>query len=235
MTVASDLALPGPRAASDRLEVAKWAALALMTLNHVLLALPAPWPEIGHLAGRPCVALFSWILAVRLAEQPDGRPGRAFRRLLIWAVAAEPVYYALVGRLVIRGDILFALAAGAGLIWLVQRRRWALALAAGAALILANPWLEGGALGAFGLLAGFLSARRSTLGAAWTIAGFAVVQNLVAAPGLPWAAAAVLAAPLIITATARLPTVLPRLPGWAFYAYYPAHLLVVLLVFGAYR
>ena len=217
-----------------RAEAAKWAALALMTVNHVLLALPAPWPAIGHLAGRPCVPLFCWILAVRLAEDPGARSGRAFRRLLIWALVAAPVYYALVGRLVIRGDILFALAAGVGLVWLLQRRWFVAAAVAAVGLVLADRWIEGGALAAFALPAGVFAARRSALAAAGVTVLFGVAQNLWVSPDLPLAAVAVLGAPVIAFLALHLPFSALRLPGWAFYAYYPAHLLVILLVFGPY-
>ncbi len=218
---------------SDGLEAAKWIAIVLMSVNHALLALPGPWPEIGHLAGRPCVALFATILAARLADGGPERSGRAFRRLLIWAVIAEPVYYALTGKLVIRADILFVLAAGAGLVWLIRKRQWAALALAAAGIIAADRWLDGGALSVAAVAVGWMVTRHRPALAPWAVAATAVAANLWSSPGLPWAALAVFAAPLILWACQRLPAA-PRGPRLFFYAYYPAHLLVILLALGAY-
>ena len=135
----------------------------------------------------------------------------------------------------IRGDILFALAAGVGLIWLLERRWFIAAAVAAVGLVLADRWIEGGALAAFALPAGLFAAKRSALAAAGVAALFAVAQNLWVSPDLPWAALAVLGAPVIAALALRLPFAAPRLPGWAFYAYYPLHLLAILLIFGPYR
>jgi hypothetical protein len=56
-------------------------------------------------------------------------------------------------------------------------------------------------------------------------------SNLIAAPDRLLAAAAVFVGPAIWLAARRLPPA-PRLLGWGFYAFYPAHLALIWLVFG---
>jgi hypothetical protein len=222
--------------AKDGLDAAKFAAIALMVANHLLLALPAPWPAIGHFAGRPCVALFAFILASRLATGGPERALRSLRRLLIWGVIAQPVYLLLVGGVALRLDVLFTLAAGAGGVWLwrTRRRLWLVPL--GAALALANPWLDGGALGAAAVVACAILIERGRPWAAASVAALLVAaSNLWLSPDQPPAAAAAFMAVPILAVGARIGRWVPRLPGWAFYAFYPAHLLAIWLAFGPYR
>ncbi|MBS0297936.1 MAG: hypothetical protein JSR45_16640 [Proteobacteria bacterium] len=226
---------PDPSAAiraNDGLEGAKLAAIVLMVVNHVGLALPEPWPTSGHLCGRPCLALFAFVLGARLASRPAGRSGRAAVRLLLWGAVAQVPYLLLVGGVALRLDVLFTLALGAGGVWLMQTgRAWAL-IPLGAVAALANPWLDGGGLGAAAVVASaaLLQRDRPVMGVL-AAAACVAASNLIAAPDRLLAAAAVFAGPAIWLAARRLPPP-PRLPGWAFYAFYPAHLAVIWLVFG---
>ncbi len=233
-----EIKLAAPRAMTQpwALEAAKYAAIALMVANHLMLALGEPWRTVGHLLGRPCVTLFVFILASRMAAGGPDRARRAFIWLAIWAVVTEPVYYALTGMLVIRADVLFTLALGAGAVWLIEKRWWiplaAVVLGAG----LADRWLDGGALAVAAMAAAFALLRKGHMTLAiWTVAGLMAVQNLWAAPQTPWAAVAVFAAPLILMLSPWVSGAWPRLPRWAFYAFYPAHLLLIFLIFGPYR
>jgi hypothetical protein len=54
------------------------------------------------------------------------------------------------------------------------------------------------------------------------------------APFYPFAGLGVLATPLILLVSPSLANVTPHLPRWTFYAFYPAHLLAIWLVYGAY-
>jgi len=228
---------PTPSAAEqahDGLETAKLAAIALMIVNHVGLALPEPWPAIGHLCGRPCLALYAIVLGARLASRPAGRAGRAAVRLLVWGAVAQVPYLLLVGGVALRLDVLFTLALGAGGVWLMQSgRAWAL-IPLGAVAALANPWLDGGGLGAAAVVASAALVQRDRpVAGALAAAACVAASNTIAAPDRPFAALAVFAAPALLMAARRLPPP-PRLPGWAFYGFYPAHLALIWLAFGPY-
>jgi len=223
----------GGAARNDGLEAAKWIALALMTMNHALIGQQEPLRTIGYIAGRPCIAVFASLLTLRLAQVPEGGAARAAKRLLIFGVIAEPVYLALVWRLQLRLDILFGLAAGVALIGLIRARRPAAAAALAVALIPVGAFIEGGCLTPLAMAAGAWAERRRKGAGVLLITLACAGAALLEAPDLPLSAAAVLAAPLMIAASRRLPAA-PRLPGWAFYAYYPAHLALIWVVLGAY-
>lgn len=232
----SQVRVRGTHLDEARNEAAKYVALVLMVANHLLLAFPDPWRTAGHLLGRPCVALFAFILASRLAEGGPDRARRAFVWLAIWGAVAQPVYYALTGMLVIRADVLFTLALGVGAVWLIEKRWWIALGGVAMFAAFADRWLDGGALTAAAMAGAFILWRRGqTTLAIWTATGLMAVQNLWASPHEPWAAAAVFAAPLILLLSPYLSRVAPRAPRWAFYAFYPAHLLVIFLVFGPYH
>jgi hypothetical protein len=220
---------------NDHLDAVKLAAIGLMAANHLMLALPQPWPDIGHLLGRPCLALFAFILATRLANAWTPGVAKTTRRLLIWGVVALPPYLLLVGGVALRLDVLFTLAAGAGGFWLWRDRRWlALGLLA-LALAGLNPWLDGGALGAAAVTVAAIFAHHGRPARAAVAAALLVaLSNLIASSAQPLAAAAVLAALPILGLLRPLGRLTPRLPGWLFYAFYPVHLLAIWLVLGPY-
>jgi hypothetical protein len=76
--------------------------------------------------------------------------------------------------------------------------------------------------------------RRSPWFAVAVLTLAAAAQNLHSTPQVPPAAVAVLGAPLLIWLSPLLQRVTPRVPGVVFYAFYPLHLLVILLVMGRY-
>jgi hypothetical protein len=237
----SSLAVRTSRAAdraargNDGLDAAKLLAIALMATNHLLLALPQPWPTVGHFAGRPCLALFAFILANRLAAGPPARAGHAARRLLIWGLVALFPYLLLVAGFALRLDVLVTLAAGAAGVWLWRTRRWAWLALLAAATALLSPWLDGGALGAAAVLAGAILIERGRLRtAAVVVAGPVCAANLITSPDRPLAALLVLSALPMLVLARLVGRRIPRAPGWIFYAFYPAHLLVIWLVFGPY-
>jgi hypothetical protein len=228
-------AVRGQGVAHERLEPVKWIAIILMSVDHVLIAFPDPWAHAGYLAGRPCVALFSWILVSRLATGGPALSGRLVRRLLLWGLIAQPIYWMLTRNLAFRLDVLFTLAGGAALVWLLERRRYGLAAGVGLLCVCAWPWLDGGGLAPIAMAAAWLLLARGRL---WV--GLAVITATSAAhnawvmPGYWPAVAAVLVSPLLVVGIMALAPRVPRLPRWMFYAYYPVHLALILLILGPY-
>jgi hypothetical protein len=230
------LRLRSPSATDDRLDWAKLVAVVLMVADHVLIALPSPWARWGYLLGRPCVPIFAYVMTSRLADGPIERSARMLARVLVFGMIAQPVYGALLGGFLARLNILFPLAAGVGLIHLLARRQLIGSGLGAILLAYLDRWLDSGAVTALGQAAAFLAWRGERRGLAlWIITGAAMLQNLAAIP-LDWGAAlCCVAAPAIIAASGAMAPPRWRLPGLAFYAFYPLHLFAIWLVFGPYR
>jgi TraX protein len=219
---------------NDGLDAAKFAAAALMIVNHVLIALPQPWPYWGNLAGRPCIPIFCFIIIKRIADNTPARAIRMLYWLIPWALLSQPIYQLLVINFIIRANILVTLAIGVGLIYLLSRRLYMYLPIALLILLFANKYLDGGAITVAGMLTAYALNRFYSYAALPTVTVAAMASNLLLTPQAPEASLCVLAAPLIIGVSPVFSTVCPRLPRAAFYAFYPAHLLVILLVFGPY-
>ena len=230
-------------------EALKWLALALMTVDHVgqfLVGLDSPVGVALFMLGRLAFPLFAWVMAVRLVENP-ARVGGYLRRLVPMAVISQPVYAFLLDGVVPAGaswtaagdylascfldtrpNIMFVLAAGA-LIALPAtvpgpgfRVRHVLAVVAGIwGAVLLDMTL------AWALLVGLMAyAAHAGLGRrAAIVAATPIVANYMV---IPLAFPAAVGLPLLLLAAGRCGRwVVPRLPGWLFYAYYPAHLGVI--------
>jgi len=228
-----------PVISDGSLEGLKWLALVLMTLDHInkyLLHGQVGWM---FAAGRVVMPIFSFVLAYNLARperratvvsgdgMADGQVGqstvyagaarRTAWRLALFGLCATPISWALMGPWPL--NVLFMLAIAAGVIALLQRgarkTAWALGLFSGF-------WVEfwWPAIGATVAAWHFCrtGSRRSAM--VW----LACLWSLTLINGNLWALAAV---PLIAMAS-RLSMSMPRAKWW-FYAYYPAHLLVLLL------
>ena len=219
---------------NDGLDPAKIAAALLMVIDHILIALPQPWSYWGHLAGRPCIPIFCYIIVMRVADSTPDRAVRMLSWLVPWAFASQPIYQLLVIHFVIRANILVTLAVGVGLIYLLSRRFYFPLAMALLVLPFANNYLDGGALTAAGLVAAYALSQFDRNAALTTVTLAAMVSNLLLTPQTPEASLSVLAAPLIILVSPVFSTLCPRVPRAAFYAFYPAQLLVILLVFGPY-
>lgn len=219
----------GPTAAltHQRLEPLKWLALISMVVDHVGKTVLPEWAAPCHAVGRLAFPLFIYIFAVRLALRPT-LDVVYLRRLLPWAIIAQPAYTLISGAWV--GNILCLLAAGAAahlgarVALEGQRGRGLVVICAAVA---AGAWCEYGPLGA--ALPAILAAlhRRDPELAAGACGplGF-LAQIPMSTSMLPWNLWAVLASGPALLAL-QIPLKLPRLPRWAFYGFYPAHLYLL--------
>jgi TraX protein len=219
---------------NDGLDAAKIAAAVLMVINHVFIALHQPWLDLGHLAGRPCIPIFSYIIITRIAGSTPDRAVRMLYWLLPWALLSQPIYQMLVIHFVIRANILVTLAIGVGLIYLWSRRFYIPVVLALFVLSFIDKYLDGGAITVAGMITAYALNRFNRNAALAAVTVVAMTSNLLMTPQTPEAALSVLAAPLIVLVSPVFSTLCPRVPRTAFYAFYPAHLLVILLVFGPY-
>jgi hypothetical protein len=134
-----------------------------------------------------------------------------------------------------RLNILFTLAIGAGLIHLLARRNYLAAVLAAVPLMIVDRYLDGGAWTPIAAALAYACCQRSPAAALAVITIAALIGNFaVQLPG--WEPVMmVLAAPLIVLGGSRVGGAGLRLPGMAFYAFYPLHLLVIWLAFGPYH
>lgn len=221
-------ALPRLAAADGALEAIKWLALILMTGDHVNKYLFNGTKEWLFDGGRIAMPLFVFVLAYNLA-----RPGaiilgayhRTIWRLLVIGCLTTPVFVALGG--LVAGwwplNIMFTLAAIAGMLLLIEHHTMVGYVCAAVVFLVAGAlvefWWSGLSLG----LALWFYCRRPSWRAIAMAA--AALAGLWYVNGNPWALAAV---PIVIGASGAGLNV-PRL-RWVFYAYYPAHLVVLWLI-----
>lgn len=226
--------LTPPSGGNDGLDAAKLAAIVLMVASHTVSALPDPWRYPGFLIGRPCIPIFVFLIVTRLAQGGPDRSARMFIRLLLWGIAAQPIYYALLGALTPRLNVLLTLAVGVALVYCARTARyWWMWL-----ILLVLPFgldFLDGATTPFAMLGATLLFRESRAAALALVVMAAAAENLLAS-GLDWttAVAALAAAPIILLSPS-LAAYVPRLPGILFYAIYPLHLLAIWIAFGPYR
>jgi len=227
--------LTPPTGDNDGLDAAKLIAIVLMIASHTMIALPAPWLYPGYLIGRPCIPIFVFLIAARLADGGPERSERMLTRLLLWGIAAQPIYYALRDALTPgRQNVLLTLAVGVALVHCVRtRRHWWTALIVILSIAGAD-FLEGG-LTPFAMLGGTLLFRKSRVAALALVVMVHATELLLISGFKPAGAVAALAALPIILISPAFTSIVPRLPGVFFYAIYPAHLLVILIVFGPYH
>lgn len=209
--------LPGIVLADHTLEAIKWIALILMTGDHVNKYLFNGTKEWLFDCGRLAMPLFVFVLAYNLAR-PDTLARcvyhRTIWRLFFVGCLATPPFIALGN--VLYGwwpfNIMFTLAATAGVLLLLDRGSMSHYVAAGALFILAGSIVEF-CWPALGLgVATWLYVRRPS----WIALGVAAaaLSGLFYINGNGWAA---LAIPLAWVAS-RANLVMPRL-RWAFYSY----------------
>lgn len=197
--------------AHARLEGLKWLALAAMLIDHGTKIVFYGWMWEGHLVGRLAWPLFALIVAERVAISP-GLWERYLRRLLPWALVAQPAFMGVSGTSQL--NVLWSLVAGVALCQ--PRRQPALALGG---LVLA-PFCEFGPVGPLSVPLLVAAHRRWGRAVAVLLCGpLALLANFPTDYPLH-ALPALLATP--VAAVAALPA--PRLPGPVYYLIYPAHL-----------
>jgi hypothetical protein len=220
--------LPSLTLSDGSLEALKWLGLVLMTLDHVNKYLLHAAVLVLFDAGRTVMPIFAIVLAYNLARPGTLERGvypRVMTRLaLVGAVAALP-FVALGGL----GwdwwplDVMATLLVAAGVMYLIERGSAARVVGAVALFVI------GGALVEFwwpalAIAVGAWSYFRRPNWPALVFALCGLAALYVINKNL-WAFAVL---PLILVAARTDPPV-PRL-RWAFYAFYPLHLVVIWLV-----
>jgi TraX protein len=215
--------------AEGSLAAIKWTALVLMVFDHVNKYLYAEnLPGVFQI-GRIVMPMFGFVLAYNLARPgalARGVHGRMLFRLTLAGLAASPMFIILNGMYVTTNawwplNILFLLLLVVLLTYLIERggiKSYALAIVL---------FLAGGALveylwmGTLCCLGAWLFCREATPSRLllWCLG----TLSLTAVNGNAWA---LLAIPIVLIA-GRISFQLPRLT-WAFYTFYPAHLLILL-------
>lgn len=210
------------------IEALKWLALALMTLDHINKyffgeKLPGAF-ELGRIA----MPLFAFVLAYNLARPGALASGiylRTMKRLALFGVAATPFFIGL-GGLAFGWwplNIMFMLLVAAATLYLAEKGGRARIWAAAGVFLVGGAFVEFWWFALAFVVCAWWYCKTASKAAlvAWVLAAaslYVVNRNL-------WALAAM---PLILAA----PLVDVRMPRFrhVFYAYYPAHLAVLLLV-----
>jgi hypothetical protein len=217
--------------ADGTLETLKWGAAAFMVVDHTNKFLYAEHLPTVFQIGRIVMPIFAFVLAYNLARpgaRESGARGRMIYRLAFWGVVATPMSVVLNGTLVGAYawwpfNILFTLLLIVVLVDLIEKGGAARRAAAVALFLVGGALVEFLWFGVACGLAAWAFCRKPTelrLGI-WILATLSlsvVNQNA-------WAIAAI---PLILGAS-KLTLRTPRIK-WAFYALYPFHLLVFMIV-----
>lgn len=234
----------GSNVAGAPLDAIKLAAAALMVVDHVNSALGAPPVLLAWRLGRIAFPLFCFALAIHLARGVDTRA--YLLRLLAAGLVTQPIFSAAFPWSPMYANILFTLAAGCAVAaWLKEQPAWLshAVFAAGAAVILWAPMrartgVDFGIAGALLPVAMTFVLAGSRAHALW-LAVILVGLNFAATrPGeeaalvgtsLDFLFASVGAGAIIAAAIALLRGRPRFLPRYAFYAFYPGHLLALAL------
>lgn len=211
-----------PRVTSGGLEAVKWLALLCMLVDHVNAVLFArQLPEWATVVGRVSFPLFALVFACNLTRPGINRMDAA-SRLVIAGGLAQPFHGIAFGTAAALWplNIMFLFAAVVAIVASIERGRagWALA-----AFLAASLLVEYFVAGALLCVASWVYFRRPTSEAA-----LAVVLATLGLCLYNGNAYALLALPLFWGLSGGR-IALPR-SRWAFYAFYPAHLAVLVLL-----
>jgi hypothetical protein len=217
--------------ADGTLEALKWLALVLMLLDHINKYFYAEQLPGVFALGRIVMPIFGFVLVYNLAR-PGARERGVHRRMLIrlalTGLVAAPIVTILNGTLVSHQawwplNILFTLLTVVVLIDLIERGGGARYAAAAVVFVVAGAFIEYLWAGVLTCLGAWAFCRQAT--ATWMMGWFLGVFSLTVINLNAWA---LLAIPVILIAS-RGTIRLPR-SKWAFYAFYPGHLALLLLI-----
>lgn len=230
-----------------QIELLKIMALVTMIIDHVgYVFFPDGWFFALRLIGRVSMPLFLLVIALRLAEKP-ARVDGYLQRLLLWGVISQYPYWFFQnggeGVIWAQPNMLLSFAMGVLLFkastQLGQNSRHLVVWALIAVAALVAGWFAVygvAAVVAIPCLVWIL--RRSLFWGIIVCAGFAALANLPLDMGVPWMLAdyslALCAAGVALVALLVLRVPMqscPRLPQWSFYAFYPAHISVLLAIY----
>lgn len=230
-----------------QIELLKIMALVTMIIDHVgYVFFPDGWFFALRMIGRVSMPLFLLVIALRLAEKPTRAEGY-LQRLLLWGVISQYPYWFFQngGEGVMWGqpNMLLSFAMGVLLFkactQLKQNSRHFLVWAVVASAAVAVGWFAVYGVAAVVAIPCLVWAlRRSLFWGIIACAVFAALANLPLDTPVPWglneyslslcAAGMALVALLVL----RLPIQsCPRLPQWSFYAFYPAHISVLVALY----
>ena len=205
------LALP-----AGSVETLKWLALVLMVLDHVNTYLLGGAVHWMFAAGRTVMPLFSLVLAYNLARGAPGAAWRTAHRALAFGVLSTPAFWALRGTWYPL-NIMFALAASAVVIALLEKQRGQQALLLGvAAGFMVEFWWP--VIGATVAAWYFWRAPSWRPAVAWALCLLALTP----VNGNLWAFAAV-----PVMAVGAVMKTHPARVRWVFYTAYPLHLTII--------
>src|SRR5579859_569898 len=214
------------------LEPSKWLAILLMFLSHAgmgaggELAWPAFW------IGRVCAPIFCFVIAARLSEKPEERSRRYLTRLLGWGIPAQIPFYLWLSPYGFHFNELIVWALGVSMIWLWLRGHHLLAILFSTCLLIAAGTFRLELIAGPIMLTGYLLYQRSPSLAILAISiGYAAVP-FYHRPQELLAPAVCMLTPLAVAVCGAPSGRLIRVPGWFFYAFYPAHIALIFLIFG---
>jgi hypothetical protein len=216
----------------SQFELAKWIAVIAMAFDHFGKIVMPDYFMAGHFFGRLAFPLFAWIIACRLAANPE-----LVRRYLVWMVPfaflAQPVFV-FAGQGIWNGNIFFTLAFGVIGVHLWQQKLVlspALVVLAAAILLGLSIFVDYGPPGVALIVFLHVLARGNVMRSALWLGPLAVLVNVSWSSLLfTMAGSAALFSSVVAAGTLYYPIHIPRLPKWIFYGFYPVHLLLFTLI-----
>jgi hypothetical protein len=214
-----------PRFRYGTLEAIKWLALALMVLDHVdafVFHRELTW---ACALGRLVFPLFAFVLGYHMSRADALRSGvypRVLSRLLLFGAVAQVPHglltHAAFGLFPL--NVLATFAVAVGVMWL-----WEVGLQVGALFVFValSPLVEYGYPGVATCLTVWWLYRWPS-----TVAAVAMLFAWASLVFINGSQLAIWAIPLLLLAS-RLDVMVPRL-RWAFYGFYPAHLIAFVLL-----
>jgi len=213
-----------PAISDGSLETLKWLALIAMTLDHVnKVIFHATYPLMSDL-GRLAMPIFGFVLAYNLAREnafSRNIHSSAIKKMAVIAIIATPFYMQTLGAgSLLPLNIMYTLLLVSCIIYIIERGGWYREILAMVLFVYGSMFVDYLWMGVAYCLAAWFYCKYANI---WMLA-----ISLVSATSLYYVNEnhlAMLAIPLIYLAT-RVNISVPRL-RWAFYIYYPLHLMLL--------